>query len=170
MDEGARASGGMNSNLCNSENVHVALAANHRYLPGLLATVASLALSSKQKDRIALHVFADGLSEEDCEEVSKISSKYGLTHPIDFIHPDMEPLRKLFAPYKGSHATFFRIYLCEFRLGFARRFLFLMMSLVYPYRPLVELMTLPFNLHRTDNIHRTLFFAWLRKRLPEFCK
>ena len=97
-----------------TDAVHIALAANHRYLPGLEATLASMLLSAKRKDRLVFHVFADGLSEEDCNAVKAVAERYGLREPIDFIHPDMEPLKKLFAPYKGSHAAFLRLYLCEF--------------------------------------------------------
>ena len=80
----------------NNNTTHIALAANHRYLPGLLATVASMVLYSREKVRLHFHVFADGLSDDDCNAVSAIAAKYGATEPIDFIHPDMEPLKKIF--------------------------------------------------------------------------
>lgn len=100
----------------NTDNyiIHIALAANHRYLPGLRATITSILLSCKSKDRLMFHVFAEGLSSEDCEVVRATAGKFGVVQNIDFVHPDMEPIKKLFKPYKGSHAAFLRLYLCEF--------------------------------------------------------
>ena len=48
-----------------SDAVHIALAADHRYLPGLLATLASMVLSASDKSRLRFHILADGLTDED---------------------------------------------------------------------------------------------------------
>ena len=45
--------------------VHIALSANHRYLPGLLVTMVSMIRSSSQKDRLRFHILSEGLSEDD---------------------------------------------------------------------------------------------------------
>ena len=95
--------------------IHVALAANHRYLPGLKATLASMILSSKSPNRLRFHIFSEGLAEEDVDSLLKLSSKYGLPeNNVEILRPDMTSLKSMFKPYKGSHAAFFRLYLCEF--------------------------------------------------------
>ena len=97
-----------------AEIVHIALAADHRYLPGLQATLASMVLSSRGKDRLRFHVLADGLTAEDERSVSDLAVRCGATQPVEFLHPDMAPVRRTFQPYKGSHAAFLRLFLCEF--------------------------------------------------------
>ncbi len=94
--------------------VHIALAADHRYLPGLFATLASMVLSSSDKGRLRFHILADGLTEEDERTVAALAVRCGAVHPIAFLHPVMDRIRKAFSSYKGSHATFLRLYLSEF--------------------------------------------------------
>lgn len=94
--------------------VHIALAADHRYLPGLLATLASMLLSASDKSRLRFHILADGLTEEDERAVSALAARCGAAHPVDFIRPPMDRIRAVFKAYKGSHAAFLRLYLCEF--------------------------------------------------------
>ena len=95
-----------------AETVHIALAADHRYLPGLQATLASMVLSSRGKDRLRFHVLADGLTTEDERSVSGLAVRCGAAQPVEFLHPDMAPVRRTFQPYKGSHAAFLRLFLC----------------------------------------------------------
>lgn len=95
--------------------VFISLAADHRYLPGLLATMASLILAATQKDRLHFNVFADGLTDEDCHCVVSLLERLGVSEQsVAFHHPNMAPIRKLFKPYNGSYAAFLRLYLCEY--------------------------------------------------------
>ena len=93
--------------------VHIALAANHRYLPGLLATLSSMLLASRSRERLAFHVLAEGLTDEDEHVVSSMATRCGAALPVEFLHPDMGPIRRTFKDYKGSHAAFLRLYLCD---------------------------------------------------------
>ena len=97
-----------------AETVHIALAADHRYLPGLLATLSSMVLASRSRDRLVFHVLAAGLTNEDKLAISSLVKRCGANCPVDFIHPDMEPIRRMFSSYKGSHATFLRLFLCDY--------------------------------------------------------
>lgn len=95
--------------------VSISLAADHHYLPGLLATMSSMILFASRKDLLLFHVFADGLSQEDCEQVETVAKRMGLSSgQIEFHHPDMSRIRELFTPYNGSYAAFLRLFLCEF--------------------------------------------------------
>ncbi|MGN0845826.1 MAG: glycosyltransferase family 8 protein [Kiritimatiellia bacterium] len=99
-------------------DVSISLAADHRYLPGLLATMSSIILSASQKDRLRFNVFADGLTEADCAQVAALAKRLGLSEAgVVFQHPDMSLIRKLYKPYKGSYTTFLRLFLCEFLCG-----------------------------------------------------
>lgn len=97
-----------------SSIVSIALAANHRYLPGLMATMASLILSASDRGRLHFHVFADGLTEDDCQDVADLARRLGAVIPVEFHHPDMTRIQSLFKPYNGSHAAFLRLFFCEF--------------------------------------------------------
>ena len=97
-----------------SSIVSIALAANHRYLPGLMATMASLILSASDRGRLRFHVFADGLTEDDCQDVAELARRLGAVIPVEFHHPDMTRIQSLFKPYNGSHAAFLRLFFCEF--------------------------------------------------------
>ena len=94
--------------------VHIALASDHRYLPGLQTTLASIILASRNPERLVFHVLADGLSVNDEASVSALAGRCGAGPVVDFIHPDMGPVRSAFEPYKGSHAAFLRLFLSEF--------------------------------------------------------
>lgn len=94
--------------------VHIALAANHVYMPGLRATLVSLINASKDKDGIQIHILSDGLYESDLEELKKIANDLGLGLPIDFKHPDMNLVARHFKPYKDSYTTFLRLFFTDF--------------------------------------------------------
>ena len=96
----------------NDDLVHIALAANHRYLPGLLVTMVSMIRSSSRKDKIQFHILSEGLSEDDKKQVSSFAAEYGSPAP-EYFEPDMAPIRARFTAYKNSHATFLRLFLCE---------------------------------------------------------
>lgn len=97
-----------------ADKVHIAVAADHNYLHGLQATMASMILSASDREALAFHVFADGLTEDDCVSVSALARRLGCARPIDFIRPDMSRIVSLFEPYKGSHAAFLRLFFGEF--------------------------------------------------------
>lgn len=94
--------------------VHVALAANHVYMPGLRATLVSLINASNDKQCIQVHILSDGLYESDIEELKIIANNLGLELPIDFRHPDMRLIAKHFKPYKDSYTTFLRLFFTDF--------------------------------------------------------
>ena len=97
-----------------SSIVSIALAANHRYLPGLMATMASLILSASDRGRLRFHVFADGLTEDDCQDVAELARRLGAVIPVEFHRPDMTVITRRFGGYNGSHTTYLRLFLCEY--------------------------------------------------------
>lgn len=92
--------------------IHIALAANHRYRPGLLVTMVSMIRSTRQKDRLRFHILSEGLSDEDKADVVSLAEEYGAQRP-DFHEPDMTLIKSRFAAYKNSHAAFLRLFLCD---------------------------------------------------------
>ncbi len=92
--------------------IHIALAANHRYLPGLLVTMVSMINAAKNKKKLQFHILSEGLTEEDKKAVTSYAIEYGALEP-DFYEPDMTPIRAKFNAYKNSHAAFLRLFLCE---------------------------------------------------------
>lgn len=102
------------SMVSNNEIVSIALAANHRYMPGLQATMASMLLFASEKDRLRFHIFADGLTNDDCRSLSALAERFGCVCPLEFHYPDMSRIKSLFSPYNNSHAPFLRLFLCEY--------------------------------------------------------
>lgn len=94
--------------------VHVALAANHVYMPGLKATLVSLIDASKDKHSIQVHILSDGLYDSDIDELKKMAKGRGLYLPIEFKRPDMNLLAQHFKPYKNSYTTFLRLFFTDF--------------------------------------------------------
>jgi len=94
--------------------VHVAMAANHVYMPGLRATLVSLINASADKNAIQIHVLSDGLQLADIDELKNIASAHGLGSPIDFKYPDIGLIARHFKPYKDSYTTFLRLFFTEF--------------------------------------------------------
>ncbi len=95
-----------------AETIHIALAANHRYLPGLLVTMVSMIRASSRKDKLCFHILSEGLTEEDKKQVSFFAAENGAKAP-EYYEPDMAPIRSRFTAYKNSHAAFLRLFLCE---------------------------------------------------------
>lgn len=93
--------------------IHIALAANHRYINGLLATMVSIMRSSVARERLRFHVFSEGLLDEDQSLVLDFCKEYSV-QGTEFHEPDWAPIREKFAAYKDSHAAFLRLFLCEF--------------------------------------------------------
>lgn len=94
--------------------IPIALAANHRYLPGLLTTMASMMHFASDRRRLVFHVFADGLEDADKEAVLSLAAEYSCEKSVKFHHPDLEPVKKLFKPYRNSHSAFLRLFLSEY--------------------------------------------------------
>ncbi len=53
--------------------VHIALAANHRYLPGLEATLSSIIASASDRSALQFHVFSEGLYDEDKTKLANLA-------------------------------------------------------------------------------------------------
>ncbi len=94
------------------DKIHIALAANHRYLPGLLVTMASMIRSATAKDRLLFHIFSDGLSAEDKARVSEAAKEFGAGEP-EFHEPDMTPLKNLLEEYRSSQTASLRLFFCR---------------------------------------------------------
>lgn len=93
-----------------TDPIHIAVAADHRYLPGLLVTVVSMIRATKSRDRLAFHVFSAGLTDADKDEVIRQIVRLGVAAP-EFHEPDMARIAASFKAYKGSHATYLRLFL-----------------------------------------------------------
>lgn len=93
--------------------IHIALAANHRYVNGLLVTMVSIMRSTSFPERLRFHVFSDGLSPEDKTRVCGFCREYSVAE-AEFHEPDLEPIRRMFSPYRNSHAAFLRLFLSDF--------------------------------------------------------
>lgn len=91
--------------------VHIALAANHRYMPGLRATMISMINAATEPERLNFHVFSDGLTAEDEQEIQAIADRKG--SKVEFLHPDMTDIENRFTKYNGSHTTFLRLFFPE---------------------------------------------------------
>ena len=100
--------------MSNNHQIHIALAANHGYMPGLEATLVSLIKASKNKEQIAFHIFSDGLLASDIARLLDLCHKLGYGRDIDFRCPDMSVIARDFDAYKGSHTAFLRLYFPEF--------------------------------------------------------
>ena len=95
-----------------NDPIHIALAANHRYLPGLLVTISSIIRSASDKQRLFFNVLSDGLTEEDKRVITTIASESGCHH-LEFHEQDMSLISKRFSAYNGSHTAFLRLFYCD---------------------------------------------------------
>ena len=91
--------------------VHVAVAANHRYVRGLKATLVSMVRASKAPERLVFHVFSDGLTDEDQLELKRLVRDEGLLTELIFRAPDMSQITARFKTYYGTHTAFLRLFL-----------------------------------------------------------
>lgn len=96
-----------------NEQIHIAMASNRRYLPGLRATTVSLINAVSEPKRLVFHVFSDGLTDEDKKSVEDIAKRFGYEGRFDFRTPDMSRLTGAFKEYNGSHTTFLRLFFPE---------------------------------------------------------
>jgi len=95
------------------DSIHIALATDRRYVPGLLVTMTSMIYSTAQQKRLRFHILADALDDNDKRRIVDFAVKFG-AQPPEFIEPDMTPIREKFTSYKDSHAAFLRLFLCAF--------------------------------------------------------
>lgn len=94
--------------------IHVAMASNRRYLPGLRATTVSLIKATAEPQRLVFHVFSDGLTTKDKESLVGLARQFGYEGSFDFREPDMSRLTGAFKAYNGSYTTFLRLFFPEF--------------------------------------------------------
>ncbi len=85
------------------EPIHIAMASNRRYLPGLRATTVSLIKAASEPARLRFHVFSDGLTKEDKEALVELAKKFGYCESIDFREPDMARIARSFKEYNGGY-------------------------------------------------------------------
>ena len=93
--------------------IHVAMASNRRYLPGLCATTVSLIKAASEPQRLLFHVFSDGLTKYDKELLVDMVGRFGYDGHIDFREVDVERLSRNFRAYNDSLTPFLRLYFPE---------------------------------------------------------
>lgn len=96
-----------------TDPVHIALAANHRYAPGLKATLVSMVRACSDRGRLRFHVFSDGLTDDDKSDLIALAERFGYREEIDFREPDMTVMERNFSAYYGTYTTFVRIFFPE---------------------------------------------------------
>ena len=95
----------------NDERIHVALAANKKYLPGLLVTMSSMARSASKPELLRFHIFADGLSIADENRATQAVTVHGVQKP-EFIKPDLSEITANFSNSNYHHIVFLRLFFC----------------------------------------------------------
>ena len=93
--------------------IHVAMASNRRYFPGLRATTVSLIKAASEPKRLMFHVFSDGLTQEDKDSLVVLARRFGYDGSFDFREPNMKKLSCKFKEYNGSLTPFLRLYFPE---------------------------------------------------------
>lgn len=93
-------------------HVNVALAANHRYLPGLLVTAGSLVRSCSDPRRLALHILSDGLSADDIGELRKVVGEKTMLKVHDLSHLE-KSLKQDLPAWRDSYTAYFRLFLVD---------------------------------------------------------
>ena len=93
--------------------IHVAMASNRRYLPGLRATTVSLIKAASEPKRLMFHVFSDGLTQEDKDSLVVQARRFGYDGSFDFREPNMKKMSCKFKEYNGSLTPFLRLYFPE---------------------------------------------------------
>ena len=93
-----------------TDNVHIALAANHRYTAGLNATFVSMINASSDSNRLRFHVFDDGLTDDDRSRLIELGRRFGYDRHIDFRTMDMGVIKTRFKEFHGSHIPVLRLF------------------------------------------------------------
>lgn len=96
------------------EPIHIAMASNRRYLPGLRATTVSLIKAAAEPERLRFHIFSDGLTKEDEKRLEELAKIFGYNYRFDFITPDISGITGMFKAYNGSYTTFLRLFFPDF--------------------------------------------------------
>lgn len=92
--------------------IHIVLAANHKYLPGLLVTLSSIARSSSDKKRLRFHIISDNLSDEDKKTVFNVASRFGASRP-EITEADYSQVAIHFSDEHYPYIVFLRLFYCE---------------------------------------------------------
>lgn len=100
--------------MTSQDAIHIAMASNRRYLPGLRATIVSLINATSCPKRLRFHVFSDGLTQDDKNSLEELSRKFGYDLQFDFRDPDMSRLSRILKAYNGSHTTYLRLFFPKF--------------------------------------------------------
>lgn len=96
-----------------TDKIQIALAANHRYINGLLVTMVSIMRSASDRRRLQFHVFSDGLLPEDKEMVRSFAAEYAVPPPV-FVEPDMSVIKSRFDSTDNyPHTVFIRLFYCD---------------------------------------------------------
>ena len=96
-----------------NELVHIAMASNRRYLPGLRATIISLIRAASEPQCLVFHVFSDGLTMEDKESLVCLVRQFGYEGRFDFREPDIGEILSRFKAYNDSLMPVLRLYFPE---------------------------------------------------------
>lgn len=94
--------------------VHIAMAANRRYLPGLRATIASMIKAASSPQQLQFHIFSDGLTQEDKKSIEELARRFGHERQLDYKDPDMSQLARIFNMYNNSYTPYLRLFFPKF--------------------------------------------------------
>lgn len=95
-----------------NNQINVLLVSNHRYYPGLAATMTSMLISSSEPERLQFFVYHDDLTEDDRANLNVLHAKYHGVLPIVYRVPDVEPIRALGPEWNGSYLPWVRLFVC----------------------------------------------------------
>lgn len=92
-------------------SIHVAMASNRRYFPGLRATTVSLIRAVAEPQRLVFHIFSDGLTAEEKESLVNLARQFGYEGRFDFREPSiMGRVATGLKTYNGSLMPFLRLF------------------------------------------------------------
>lgn len=94
------------------EKIHIALASNSRYMPGLLVTMTSIIRSASKRENLRFYIFSDGLTEDEKTSIIEQAHKYGV-FSIQFIVPDISFIKDKIKAYNNSYTAYLRLFYCQ---------------------------------------------------------
>lgn len=94
------------------DRINVALAANHRYLPGLLVTAGSIVRSCSAPQCLVFHILSDGLITEDIDELRRVIGEEPAIKVHNLSHLE-KVLRQDLPAWHDSYAPYFRLFLVD---------------------------------------------------------